>query len=132
MSLESQAADVGLPRAYDATKGVTGVVSRATSPGGQRYVMPTTWLGKIVEFYAKGFEIQVLFGDAAVAATVDADSAIAGTTTQTLLPAAATAWPISAGAEKPVRVPNDPTITHFSVISTGVGRFFARVAENAG
>jgi hypothetical protein len=132
MSLESQAADVGLPRAYDANVGGTGVYSRATSTTAQRYVIPPLWKGKIVEFLMRDQETQIVFGGADVVAGADADSAITGTTTQTMTPAATGAWPQLANTEKPYRVPDNDVITHFSIVAKGVGRFFARVAQNAG
>lgn len=129
MSFASLAADVGAPRAYEADKPYSGVISRATSGASARYQIPDGWRGSFVALAAKGQDLQFAFGGPTIALTFDADSALAG---EVLTPVAGSGWPVSAGSEAHFRIPEDRRVTHFAVVAAGAGRVSLRLAQGIG
>lgn len=128
MSLETIAANVAPPLAYDATKPGSGVYCRANTASSVRYTLPTDWKTNYVTFGTKGDDIYVLFGGASVTITLPQVSSLSG---EDLTPVAGTAYYIPAGAEKNFLIPDDDALTKFAVYGGGTtGHWFAYMSVN--
>lgn len=128
MSLETIAANVAPPLAYDATKPGSGVYCRANTASSVRYTIPTTWKSNYVTIGSKGDDIYVLFGGSTVAITLPQVSSLAS---EDLTPSAATGYYIPAGAEKNFLIPEDDALTKFAVYGSGAtGHWFAYMSVN--
>lgn len=125
---EQESLDLGLPVSSAGTSGLTGVFSQATSTTYARYIIPDSWKGAHVRFFAQTVDLQIVFGDSNVECKLDESSSV---TSEAITFDVNTGFPIAAGTWMDFRIPRNKAVTHFSIDAGGSGRVFAYRAQGS-
>lgn len=114
-----------------------GIYSRNTVATAELCEVPDNWKGRYVTIQAFVLDVQVLFGDSGVVATVATRSA---KSTNALVKADGVSWTIPAGQSISRRVPGSYKnaagacldVTHFSFVSTGTSGHWEAFVDDEG